>query len=188
MRPHIHPALFGLLACSGLRISEALHLNRDEVDLTSGRLMIRETKFCKSRIVPLHPTALLALNDLTHHRDRIVPKPQCDRFWINDYGRELPYSTVRCVFRKLCDQLRLTMSGKKPRLHDFRHTFACRRIESWSEAGIDLSHAVASLSTYLGHVKVTDTYWYLTATPELLARAANRFVQFADRTNEEESP
>ena len=80
MRPHIYPALFGLLACSGLRISEALHLNRDEVDLTSGRLMIRETKFCKSRIVPLHPTAVLALNDLTHHRDRIVPKPQCDRF------------------------------------------------------------------------------------------------------------
>ena len=103
-------------------------------------------------------------------------------------GLGLPYSTVRTVFRKLCDGLGITGTGRRPRLHDLRHTFACRRVEGWYDAGVDLSHAVAALSVYLGHANVTDTYWYLTATPDLLARAAARFETFAGPAGEGVTP
>lgn len=107
---------------------------------------------------------------------------------MSDAGLALNYSTIRTGFRSLCDRLRMTGTLRKPRLHDLRHTFACRRVEAWSDAGVDLAHAVASLSTYLGHAKVTDTYWYLTATPNLLARAASRFEAYAGPFGEEGTP
>jgi integrase/recombinase XerD len=149
-------------------------------------LTVRETKFRKTRLVPLHPTAAEALRAYVGHRDRAVPTPRCDRFFVSDRGLGLPDGTVRGVFRKLCDGLRLTSPTRsRPRLHDLRHTFTCRRVEAWYDAGIDLAQAVAALSVYLGHAKVTDTYWYLTVTPDLLAGANARFEGFARPAGEE---
>lgn len=185
LRPQTYETLIGLLAAAGLRISEALHLARGDVDWDRGLLCVRQTKFRKTRWVPLHPTATAALRAYAELRDRTSPHCEADRFFVNGRGLPLPYSTVRTVFRRLCNVLRIAGSRRRPRLHDLRHTFACRRIESWSDAGIDITHAVAALSTYLGHAKVTDTYWYLTATPDLMARAAAKFERFEALTHGE---
>jgi integrase len=183
LRADTHRTLIGLLAATGLRISEALHLARPDVDLGRGRLIVRETKFRKTRLVPLHPSATEALRDYSVLRDRAFPTPLSDRFFVNRSGLRLPYSTARTVFHKLCDALKIAGTGRRrPRLHDLRHTFACWRVETWADSGVDPSLAMASLSIYLGHAKVTDTYWYLTATPELLARAAARFEAFTRPT------
>ncbi|CAN5447511.1 tyrosine-type recombinase/integrase [soil metagenome] len=187
LRPHTHRTLIGLLAATGLRISEALHLNRRDADLPRGVLTIRQTKFRKTRLVPLHPTTTAALRAYSALRDRTVPRDPSDRFFVSNQGYALPYSTVRTVFRKLCDGLQIEGTRRRPRLHDLRHTFACRRVEAWSDAGTDLTHAIAALSVYLGHAKVTDTYWYLTATPDLLARAAARFEEMASADGEGQS-
>lgn len=189
LRPHTYRTLIGLLAAAGLRISEALHLDRRDADLDRGLLTVRETKFRKTRLVPLHPTAADALRAYAALRDRTVPAHRCNRFFVGDCGLGLPYGTVRAVFRKLCDGLRLTSPTRsRPRLHDLRHTFTCRRVGEWYDAGIDLAQAIAALSVYLGHAKVTDTYWYLTATPDLLARAAARFEGFARPAGGEVTP
>jgi integrase len=189
LRPDTYRTLIGLLAATGLRISEALRLDRRDVDLDRGILTVRATKFRKTRLVPMHPTAVAALRTYAGLRDRAVPAHQCDRFFVSNRGLGLPYWTIRTVFRKLCDGLRLTSPTRlRPRLHDLRHTFTCRRVEAWYDAGVDLAHAVAALSVYLGHAKVTDTYWYLTATPDLLARAAARFEGFARPVGGEVTP
>ena len=180
IRPHTYATLIGLLASAGLRISEALRMIRADFNATGDVITVRETKFGKSRLVPLHSTTTAALAAYVRDRDRLVPNPKSEHFFLSNQGESLPYSTVRTVFRKPCDCLRIIGAGKRrPRLHDLRHTFACRRVEAWYDAGVDLAHAVSSLSVYLGHAKVTDTYWYLTATPSLLARAAGRFESFA---------
>lgn len=180
LRPRTYAALIATLACTGLRISEALRLTRADADLQRGILKIRETKFRKTRLVPLHPTAVVALREYAAARDRVIQDGQSDRFFASGEGRPLPYSTVRNVFRTLCRSAEITGTGRRrPRLHDLRHTFACRCIERWYDAGSDLDHTVPALSVYLGHAKVSDTYWYLTATPGLLARAAARFEEFA---------
>jgi site-specific recombinase XerD len=179
LRPHTYQTLLGLLAAAGLRISEALCLACPDVDLEHGRLTIRETKFRKTRWVPLHPSATVALHRYSEFRNRLAPRTSSNRFFVNHLGLGLPYSTVQTVFSKLCTGLGITGGRRRPHLHDMRHTFACRRVETWAEAGVDLAHAVAALSVYLGHAKVSDTYWYLTATPDLLGRAAARFEIFA---------
>ena len=178
LRPRTYATLIGLLACAGLRISEALRLRRADVDCDRGTVTIWETKFAKSRIVPLHPTATQALAVYARDRDRLIANAQPDHFFVSAWGESLPYSTVRTVFRNLCDGLRINDRDRRPRLHDLRHTFACRRVERWYDAAVPLPHAVSALSVYLGHAKVSDTYWYLTATPDLLARAAARFESF----------
>lgn len=188
IRPRTYATLVGLLASAGLRISEALRLSRADVDPIGGVVTVRETKFGKSRLVPLHPTAAAELAAYARDRDRLVPGPRGDHFFLSGRGEGVPYSTARTVFRTLCDRLGITGSGRRPRLHDLRHTFACRRVEAWYDAGVDLAHAVSALSVYLGHAKVTDTYWYLTATPDLLARAAGRFESFARPAGEEVRP
>jgi len=186
LRPRTYATLIGLLACAGLRISEALHLTQADADLKDGVLKIRQTKFRKTRLVPLHPTAVASLRKYVLARDRLVAKTQCDRFFVSAQGLAIPYSTIRTVFRKLCSSLRITNPNRRrPRLHDLRHTFACQRVECWYAAGIDLAHAVSALSVYLGHAKVSDTYWYLTATPTLMARAAERFESVARPTTGE---
>lgn len=181
LRPRTYATLIGLLSCAGLRITEALRLSRSDVDWARGTLTIRESKFHKSRLVPLHPSATRALLDYARFRDGCHPLPQTDAFFISDRGTALPYSTVRTTFRSLCVRtLGPRQPGRRaPRLHDLRHTFACRRLLRWYADGTDPDHAVAALSTYLGHAKVSDTYWYLTGIPELLALAAARFEHFA---------
>jgi integrase len=177
VRSRSYAALIGLLASSGLRVSEALQLKRSDFDARRGVLTVRETKFAKSRLVPLHPSTTEALLAYARARDRHVPRDTTDSFFVTGRGRPLYYETMRRVFRRLCDGLGIAGRGsrRRPRIHDLRHTFACRRVRQWYEDGIDVHRAVGALATYLGHVNVSCTYWYLTATPELLGRAAARF-------------
>jgi integrase len=148
--------------------------------LDAGVLSIRQTKFCKSRLVPLHPSARVELQRYVARRDAIVPPIAGATLFVSESGHPLPYRTVHGVTRKLLDEVvsPSAPTGRRPRIHDLRHTFACRRLLQWYRDGVDLDQRVAALSTYLGHAKVSDTYWYLTGVPELMAIAATRFERF----------
>ena len=178
----VYRTLFGLLACTGLRVSEALKLNAVDVDLEHGVLRIEKTKFKKSRLVPLHRTATRALRRYALTRYGQQDMRDNSPFFINGRGTRLTYCAVRWAFEHLRDMLGWRNGNgdmPRPRIHDLRHTFACRRLLSWYRQGKDVHNLVAALSTYMGHGKVTDTYWYLTGTPELLAIAGGRFERFA---------
>ena len=181
LRPKTYATLFGLLACTGLRISEAIRLTRNDVDLQRGVLTIRLTKFRKSRLVPLHVSTKRVLSQYADSRDARHPKPASLAFFLSDRGRPLRYATVRNTFRKLRQQVGLVQKPgeRAPRIHDLRHTFACQRLLEWNRKGVDIEHSMAALSVYLGHAKVTDTYWYLTGVPELFQIAVARFKHFA---------
>jgi integrase len=181
LRARTYVSLIGLLASVGLRISEALHLRREDADLVAGVLTIRETKFHKSRLVPLHPSTTEALKAYADARDRIQPRLDGTAFFVSEAGRAPAYTTVRIVFRHLVDQIvrGLPSGTRRPRLHDLRHSFACRCLLRWLRDGVDVHERIAALSTYLGHAKVSDTYWYLTGVPELMAITAARFERFA---------
>jgi integrase len=183
LRPKTYTTLLGLLASTGLRIAEALRLSRDEVDLDAGVLAVSETKFHKSRLVPLHATTIMALRCYAEHRDRFRPVPRARTFFLSDAGVPMKYRRVNETFVKLRRQLGWTGSGgrRPPRIHDLRHAFACRRLLSWYQDGADVNLKIPALSTYLGHVKVTDTYWYLSALPELMACAGTRFEKGGGR-------
>jgi len=189
LRPRTYSTLLGLLSCTGLRISEALNLTRSDVDLDQGVLRIEKTKFRKSRLVPMHPTATRAMRRYAQARDRDPVARRSIAFFVGGHGQALPYNTVSGMFRKLCRRLGLVSNGAwpRPRIHDLRHTFACRRILAWYQQRTDVNHAIAALSTYLGHASVTNTYWYLTGTPELMGAAANRFERFASPRNRRRS-
>jgi integrase len=182
LRPLTYQTLLGLLACAGLRVSEALKLRRGHADLERGVLRIEQTKFKKSRLVPLHPTASQALQRYAAKRDKQWGYNGDAAFLVGGNGLALPYSTVSKAFRHLRNVLGWHKSNGDlpwPRIHDLRHSFACRRLLRWYQKGQNVHQLIAALSTYLGHGHVTDTYWYLTATPELLAVAGNRFERFA---------
>jgi integrase len=182
LRPRTYATLIGLMACTGLRINEALTLGADDVDLDVGVLTIRQTKFHKSRLVPLHATALAPLRDYVAHRDGRHREPRDTAFFVSDVGLRLPYSTVRHTFHQLLRQAMpeaAPVGRARPRFHDLRHTFTCRRLTAWYRDGMDVDRVIDQLSAYLGHAKVTDTYWYLTGVPELLALAGSRFEQFS---------
>lgn len=190
IKRQLYRTLFGLLACTGLRVSEALKLNADHVDLQRGVLRIEQTKFKKSRLVPLHPTATQALCSYAQARYGRLDVRDNIPFFINKRGNRLAYCAVRWNFGRLRDLLGWTQGNgdwPRPRIHDLRHTFACQRLLSWYRQGQDVHHLIAALSTYLGHGKVTDTYWYLTSTPDLLAIVVDRFEQFADTSKGESS-
>jgi integrase len=172
LRPLTYKTLLGLLACTGLRISEALALQIGEVNLTQGLLLIRESKYHHRRWVPLHPTSLDALRRYDRRRRAIFPGAQ--HFFVSDRGRRFAYTTVRCVFQELARGLRSNGARARVRLHDLRHTFACRVLWCWQHTKRGAAQRVAVLSRYLGHGRVTDTYWYLTATPKLLATATRQ--------------
>ena len=181
LRPKTYTTLLGLLASTGLRIAEALRLSRDEVDLDIGVLTVSETKFHKSRLVPLHPTTTMALRCYAEHRDHFCRLPRARTFFLSDAGIPVKYRRVNDAFVKLRRRLGWMADGGRrlPTIHDMRHTFACRRLLGWYEEGADVNLKMPALSTYLGHVRVSDTYWYLTAIPELMARAAARFEKAA---------
>jgi integrase len=188
LRPATYATLFGLLAACGLRVAEALRLTCADVDLGRAVLTVRMTKFRKSRLVPLHATTADALRAYARHRDRVVPRQALETFFVTTTGTALPYSTVRHVFKRLRSSLGWDRADPRPRIHDLRHTFACRRLGAWYGAGVDAAVQVATLATYLGHAHISDTYWYLTGSPELLARAAQRFELFATPTIAQETP
>jgi integrase len=184
LRPHCYVTLFSLLLCTGLRISEALHLEDRDVDLRAGILTIRDGKFGKTRLVPLHPTALAPLRRYRAHRLRLVQASHS--FFCTDKYPTLSYSAVRMVFVVLRKRLGWERSGRtrRPRIHDMRHTFAVRCLERWYREGVDVDHKIAHLATYLGHVEIRDTYWYLSAVPEISALVMQRFERFARQAQE----
>jgi integrase len=171
-------AIFGLIAATGLRISEATGLKRCDVDLDHAVLHIRHAKFGKSRCVPLHPTVQRALRGYVQQRDRRPESSRTDAFFVFDRGRRASTRKVQYAFSLLRRSLKWRSRGglPKPRIQDLRHSFVCHRLERWYAQGLDINRNILALSTYIGHVKITDTYWYVTATPELLARAAERFT------------
>ena len=175
-RAMLHGTVIGLLAVTGMRISEALALDCDDVDLEAGVLTIRNTKFGKSRQVPVHPSTVEALARYERHRAELWPRPWTQSFFVSTRGNRPDKSNIEQVFRKLRRRAGLegARGSPKPRLHDFRHTFAVRTVIDWHRAGIDVQPRLLWLSTYLGHVEPSDTYRYLTAAPELLALAAER--------------
>jgi integrase len=182
LRPKTYVTLFGLLASTGLRVSEALRLTRADADLNAGVLRISETKFKKSRLVPLHPSATQALRDYAHQRDRYHPFPKAPAFFLTQHGTALKYWRAFMTFCTLRRSLSWTegRGKRRPTLQGFRHTFAVRCLLHWYQEGANVEHKIAALSTYLGHTKVSDTYWYLTAVPELLALAAARFERWSE--------
>lgn len=175
-------ALFGLIAATGLRLSEATGLARADVDLERGILLIRRAKFGKSRWVPMHASTTRALQDYVRIRDRNPRCARSDAFFVGDYGRAVRTAHVEYAFRQLRAMLHWSARGghPAPRVQDLRHTFVCRTLQRWYEDGVDIDCNILALSTYVGHAKVTDTYWYVTATPELMAIAACRFEHFAE--------
>jgi site-specific recombinase XerD len=174
LRPLTYQTLLGLLACSGLRISEALSLAIGDADLVGGVLTVRQSKNHQTRLVPLHSSAVQPLN--RYHKLRTRLCPQAQHFFVTEQGRRLAYTTVRNMFRKLSEGIEPNSARAHVRLHDLRHSFACRVLRRWQRSKKGAVGRVAILSRYLGHQRVTDTYWYLTATPELLSEAAKQFA------------
>lgn len=182
LRPQTYVTLLGLLVSTGLRVREALRLTHAEVDLETGVLTVSGTKFHKSRLVPVHPSTREALATYFAHRDRHLGlQGPGDPFFGADPPARLTYNHVRQTFVALRQQLGWDqrVSRRPPRIYDLRHTFACRRLLTWYREGVDVHAKLMSLCTYLGHTRVADTYWYLTAVPELMALAAERFERQA---------
>jgi integrase len=181
LRPATYETIFGLIAATGLRISEALHLHCGDVDIDNQRLTVRKTKFRKSRHVPFHATVAAELRRYMAVRGRYAPIDADAPLFLSRSGSQLPSRTVHGVFQKLRKELGWVARGAydEVRIHDLRHRFICRRVQLWHEHGADIDNAIAALSTYVGHTKVSDTYWYLTGTPELMAIAGRRFEDFA---------
>jgi len=173
IRPHTHATLFGLLACVGMRISEALHLSIDDFDPDRRTITIVEGKFHKSRILPLHPSCVKALTAYRDLRDR--RQPATVAFFVTELGTSVKYLKVLKTFRMIADSLNWS---RDTRIHGLRHTFAVRRLLQWHRDGEDVHRRIGELSTYLGHCKVQDTYWYFSAIPELMALAAERFERY----------
>lgn len=167
---------FGLLASTGLRFSEAARLLREDADLDAGMLAIRETKFGKTRIVPMHLSTTLALQRYASMRDDHPVRRASKYFFTGDLGRALIHANPHFSFILWTRQAGLRQPEERngPRIHDLRHTFAVQTLLSWYRAGEDIERRLPELSTYLGHNHVSATYWYLTAHPELLDEARLR--------------
>jgi len=175
LRAATYQTLIGLLAASGLRIGEAIKLDRSDIDWDQGVLLIRESKFGKSRLVPLHPTTMQALAENARLRDELQRRPKDASFFVSLTRKRLSYAVVGQTFRQLVDNAGVgTDAPSPPRLHDLRHTFAIRTLLSWYRSDEDVQAKIPSLSTYLGHREPASTYWYLSAAPELLTLAAAR--------------
>jgi integrase len=180
LKGRTYATIFGLLAVTGLRISEALALDREDVDLAEGILRIRRTKFGKSRLVAIHDSTRQVLADYARERDRVVRRPATAAFFLSEGGNRVTGWVARYNFAKVSRQVGLRTSaggrrhGRGPRLHDMRHRFAVCTLLRWYRAGIDVEREIPKLATYLGHVHVNETYWYLEAVPELLELAARR--------------
>lgn len=176
LRPHTYYCFFGLLAVTGLRTSEALNLKREDVDLSAGVLTIRQTKFCKSRLVPVHSSTQEKLAEYAMRRDTLLRAAREPCFFINEHGRRLCPDLVWQTFREVGLEVGLWCGTdqRKPRLHDLRHTLAVRTLIAWYRAGEDIERRLPALSTFLGHGRVEHTYWYLSFYPELRRLAADR--------------
>jgi integrase len=171
--------LFGLIAVTGMRISEAIGLQRDDVDLKEGVLTVRQSKFGKSRLIPLHPTSRAALRSYAARRDRHLGSHCGPYFFVAERGGRLRRENVHAVFWRLSRKAGLRRPGDStgPRVHDLRHTFAVRTLLGCYREGTNVEKSLPVLSTYLGHTCVRDTYWYLSACPGLMQEAVWRLDQ-----------
>lgn len=183
-RGAVMQTLFGLIACTGLRISEALTLLDSDVDLKAGVLSIRRSKFGKSRFVPLDPGAVAALVRYREERVRYVRADPEQPFFIATRGRLLGQAIGDRQAHRIFDQLRRQLGWVargghgNARIHDLRHSFAVRRLLRWHQEGADIHEHMLALSTYMGHAKISNTYWYLTGVPELMQLVGKRFEHF----------
>ena len=174
-----YAALTGLLAVTGMRVGEAITLDREDVDLTNGLLTVQKAKGGQARLVPLHDTSQQALRHYAALRDEAFPRLVCGSFFVSERGTRLHYCTVHKWFRLIAHQAGLRQSGDRlgPRLHALRHHFAIQSMLRWYRSKTDVEARMPELSTYLGHVQIRDTYWYLSAVPELLRLATRRYQQ-----------
>jgi len=185
LRPPLRAATFetliGLLACTGLRIGEAIGLGRDDFDPTHALLTVRDSKFGKSRELLLHSSTVGALLEYGERRDRLCPDAKERSFFITTRGTRPTHPTIYAPFRALLGQagVKHPAPARCVRIHDLRHSFAVKTLLGWYRDGGDVAARMPLLSTYLGHVDPAATYWYLSAAPELLALAAKRLEQAA---------
>lgn len=178
-----YETLIGLLAVSGMRVGEAIGLDRGDVDLDAGLVVVRAAKFNKSRELPLHSSTVGALARYGQIRDRYVPRPTAAAFFVSTVGTRLLYKNVHRSWLTIVDQAGLkSLSARcRPRPHDLRHRFAVSTLIGWYRDGADVEARLSQLSTYLGHRAPSGTYWYLRAAPELLALAAGRLDREAEQ-------
>ena len=174
-------AIFGLIAASGMRIGEAIGLDDCDVDLDAGVITIREAKSGRSRLVPLHPTVTQAMGRYAAERGRLCPRPRSAAFFLSGAGTRLDRSGVGATLRKITTGLGLRSPAVRPRVHDLRHSFAVQTLVRWQRAGVNIDERIGALSTYLGHIAPADTYWYLSASPELMSLAAERLAELEAR-------
>ena len=176
LRAATYSTLFGLLAVTGMRLGEALGLDRQDVDLEQDLLKVRQAKFNKSRWVPVHPTTREKLQQYRRLRDQIFPHPKSPCFLLSEQGTRLTGWGVRRWFIRLSYQigLRQPTDHHGPRIHDLRHRFVIQTLRNWYRTNKDIEAHLPELATYLGHRHVSDTYWYISAAPELLQLATER--------------
>ncbi len=149
-------ALFGLLAASGMRISEALDLEFSDVNLADGVVHIRDGKFCRARLVPIHASTVAALGTYAKRREELCPTPRPNAFFVSSVGKALHAGSVRSAFNQITSELGLRTAEVRPRIHDLRHTFAVRTLINWYRSGADVDAMMPLLSTYLGHINGTS--------------------------------
>ena len=166
-----YPVLFGLLACTGIRIGEALRLHRAQTDLDEGILTINDSKSGTSRLIPLHPSTLEVLREYDQWRGRFDTRANDPLFFTGPNQAPIPYSNVYHVFNQTCHAAGLDRIEPRCHIHCMRHSFAVNTLINWVQNGQDVQAIMPVLSTWLGHVEPKDTYWYLTAVPELMGLA-----------------
>lgn len=176
LRAATHETLFGLLAASGMRVGEAVGLDRDDVTFDTGVITIRHAKFDRSRLVPLHATTTAALRSYATERDCLCPPRPSMAFFVSGAGTRLDRSAVAKTLRQITTAMGLRTDTLHPTAHQLRHSFAVRTLIDWHRSGVPVDEHIATLSTYLGHVSPADTYWYLSASPELMGLAADRLA------------
>lgn len=180
LRAATYRTLFGLLAATGLRVGEAIRLDRADVELDRGLLTVRDSKFGKSRTLPLRPSTIKALNQYGTARDRLCPGPKEPAFFLSNAGTRLLYVSVRSAFVALARDVGLEPRAGKDaaRIHDLRHGFAIQTLLDFYRQGDDVAVRMPLLSNYLGHADPVSSYWYLQATPELMLLAAGRLERW----------
>jgi integrase/recombinase XerD len=174
LRGLTYQGLFGLLAVTGMRLGEAVGLQRGDVDLDTAVITIRHAKFDRPRIVPLHPSTASALRRYATGRDELCPQPRSEAFFLSTRGAALDRSQVDKTLRQITTAMGIRTTTIHPRAHDLRHSFAVHTLIRWMREDVRVDEHIGVLSTYLGHVSPAGTYWYLTAVPELMELAAGR--------------
>ena len=171
--------VLGLLTVTGMRIGEIVGLDREDVDLNEGVLFVKKAKLDRRRLVPVHPSTVKALQRYERFRDKVYPKLKTTSFFVSEVGTGATADMVRSNFEKLSYQIGLRHSSDKsnPRIHDFRHSFAVHMMQNWYRQGKNVEKLLPQLATFLGHQLLNNTYWYMTATPELLNLAAKRAAE-----------